>query len=379
MKNDLRQVSLVDIDLSQEEIESVVKVMQSKWLTVGDITDEFEKEFAGLIKVKHAFAVSSCTAALHIANSALDIMKGDEVICPALTFVATANASRYTGAEVVFADCVSEKDLTIDPVDIEQKITSKTKAISVVHYAGFPCFMETIMAIAKKYELKVIEDCAHSPFAWTGTSENKKYLGTIGDVGCFSFYGNKNMTTGEGGMVVTNNDKIADKLKVLRSHGMTKMTMDKTDGHASLYDVVSMGYNYRIDEIRSAIGLIQLKKIKNNNEKRRKVFKLYTDILSANENIIVPFSERDISQSTPHIMPVMIKNDYEKIKQKLTDAGIQTSKHYDLVPSFSLYGNKRFRSKLKYINNLISLPMHQNISSEDITYIASTLKQQGRF
>lgn len=364
------KMTLCEPDIGQEEIGAVTKVIKSKWLTMGAVSEEFERTFAAKMDVKHAFAVNNCTAALHLANIILGITVGDEVICPALTFVASANATRYTGADVVFADVMSEEELTIDPKDIEGKITNRTKAIVVVHYAGFPCLMDGIMEIAQKYKLRVIEDCAHAPFAWHKFKDGtKKYVGAIGDVGTFSFFSNKNMTTGEGGMLTTNDDVLAEQIRLLRSHGMTTLTYERHKGHASGYDVVALGYNYRPDEIHSAIGIEQLKKVDRNNTKRRDVFRWYMNAFMDNDNLIIPFSGRDLEQATPHIMPIIIKHNYQEIRKKLKDAGVQTSKHYDLIPTFRLYKNSEFESKVKYINNILTLPLYPGIKQEDVDWI----------
>jgi dTDP-4-amino-4,6-dideoxygalactose transaminase len=217
------------------------------------------------MRVKHAIAVSNATEALHLACLALGIGPGDEVVTPSLSFVATSNAVLYTGSDVRFADVIGPGDLTIDPEDILRKITPQTKAIIVMHYGGYPCRMEEILAIADRFGLPVIEDAAHAP----GASLDGKALGTLGAVGCFSFFSNKNVSTGEGGMLVTNRDDIAQKVRLLRSHGMTSLTYDRHQGHAYSYDVVDLGYNYRIDEIRSALGIEQLKKLPANNVLRK--------------------------------------------------------------------------------------------------------------
>jgi dTDP-4-amino-4,6-dideoxygalactose transaminase len=368
------KIPLMDPDLGAEEIAAVTRVLESKWLTMGAVTAEFEEQFAARMNVRHAFAVTNCTAALHLANLALGLAPGDEVICPDLTFVATANAVRYTGADVVLADVVSEQELTISPADIEAKITEKTKAITVVHYAGFPCLMDEIMALARKHGLKVIEDCAHAPFAWHRFQDgSRQFVGAIGDVGCFSFFSNKNMTTGEGGMITTNDDALADKLRLLRSHGMTTLTYERHKGHASGYDVVALGYNYRIDELHSAIGLSQLQKVDRLNERRREVYRWYREALIDNKNVVVPFAHRDLEMSVCHIMPVLIRHGYDEIKARLRHAEVQTSKHYTPISSFSLYRNHAPGAQSGLADQLMTLPLGPQMTREDVEFVTALM------
>jgi dTDP-4-amino-4,6-dideoxygalactose transaminase len=370
------KITLADPDIGDEEIAAVINVLRSKWLTMGRVTEEFESRFAEKMQVKHALAVTNCTAALHLANLVLGIGHGDEVICPDLTFVATANATRYTGADVVFADVISERDLTICPYDIEKKITARTKAITVVHYAGFPCRMDEILEIAQRYRLRIIEDCAHAPFArHRFRNGTLKYVGAIGDVGCFSFYGNKNMTTGEGGMITTNDDAIAEKLRLLRSHGMTSLAYERHRRHVSGYDVVELGYNYRIDEIRASLGLAQLDKIDLFNHQRRAVYSWYVDALKDHPNILVPFEDRDLKETVPHIMPVILAFDPKPLLKTLQESGIQTSKHYDLISSFTLYRRHHCPSKVGLIGNIVTLPMYPTMIKENVLQVTDVLKQ----
>ncbi len=329
------RVPLADVKLGEEEERAVLEVLTSGWLTMGAVTQAFEQEFAAFTNAKHAISVNNATAALHLACMALGLGPGDEVILPSLTFVATANAVRYTGAKVVFADIESEKWLCICPNKIEEQITDRTKAIMVMHYAGFACDMPAIMRIAKEHKLSVIEDAAHA----VGASLDGKALGTWGDVGCYSFFGNKNMTTGEGGMLVTNDDLLAERAGIMRSHGMTTLTWDRHKGHASTYDVIELGYNYRMDEIRSAIGREQLKKLPAGNTRREYLVSRYR---AAFEKMVpelgLPFGEKR-GVSSQHIFPVLLPEGINKetFRELLKQDGIQTSFHYPPVHNFKIY------------------------------------------
>ena len=257
-------VPFFDLRFGDEEKQSVVAVIEDNWLTTGPRITAFEDNFAKAMNCPdiQAVAVTNCTAALHLAVEALGIGPGDEVIVPSLTFVATANAVRYAGATPVFADVVSPEDWTIDPDDIAARITPATKAVIVMHYGGYPCQMDRILALAKDHNLRIIEDACHGPLAtWQGRS-----LGTIGDIGCFSFFSNKNMSTGEGGMIVTRDEALAQSMRLMRSHSMTKPSYERFKGHAFDYDVVGLGYNYRMDELRAALGIVQLGKLPEMNK-----------------------------------------------------------------------------------------------------------------
>ena len=352
------RVPLADIDFGVEEEEAVLRVLRSRWLSMGEETQGYEKEFAEFTGAKHALAVSNATAALHLACIAIGIRPDDEVIVPSLSFVATANAVRYVGGTPVFADIQSEEDLTISPASIERCITERTRAIIVMHYAGYACDMPAILEIARKKHLVVIEDSAHT----IGSALDGRHLGTWGQIGCFSFFSNKNMTTGEGGMLATDDDALAEKLRVLRSHGMTSLSWDRHKGHAWTYDVVDLGYNYRIDEIRSAIGRAQLKKVAGFNQRRASLTLLYRELLNElAPEILVPFGA---PRGSPchHIMPVLLPQGVNRLDfmEGMKAQGVQTSIHYPPIHRFSAYQDAGFNA-----GDL--LPLTEDVSDREVT------------
>lgn len=370
------KIPLFKLNFGEEEIQAVTDTIHSKWISTGPKCEELEKQFVDMFNVGYAVSISNCTDALHLACMLCDIKGGDEVLCPSLTFAASVNCIKYVGAEPVFCDIVSSEHLNIDPDDIVKKITSKTKAIIVVHMAGFPAKMDEIMSIAQKYNLKVIEDACHGPL-----SEYKgKKLGTIGDVGCFSFFSNKNISTGEGGMLITNNEEMAKKARLLRSHGMTTMSYQRASGHATTYDIVELGYNFRMDDIRASIGVVQMRKLQNDLEKRIRVRQKYLEKLNDVKDIIVPFDNNTEFVSN-YIMPIVLKDSTvgkrDKVREKLHAAGIQTSVHYPAIHKFSIYiGYKALLPQTEYVtDNEITLPMYASLTDEEIDYIVRTLKK----
>ena len=347
----------------------MTRVLESGWLAAGEVTERFERAFAERSGVRHAVAVTNGTAALHLAHLLAGVGRGDEVLCPALTFVASANAARYAGAEVVFADAIGPGDLTLSPADVERKITPRTRAIVVVHYAGFTCRMEEIGEIAERHGIAVIEDCAHAPLARHGD----RAVGSLGRVGAFSFFANKNLTTGEGGMLTTDDDEIAARARRLRSHGMTSSSHDRFRGRASTYEVAEMGYNYRIDDLRSAIGLVQLEKLEERNARRRELFAAYVERLRPAEGLRVPFADRDLRLAAPHILPVVSDRDPEPLRERLHRAGIQTSKHYDLVNGFPIYGGDTASTPVAAGLNLFTLPFDARMSYEEVREVSELM------
>jgi len=372
------RVPLADVNFGVEEEQAVQRVIRSGWLSMGEITKEFEREFAEFIGTKHALAVTNGTAALHMACLAAGIGSGDEVIVPSLTFVATANAVRYTGATPVFADIESLDWLDISPVSIESRITNRTRAILVVHYAGFPCNMPAIMEIAHRHNLIVLEDSAHA----IGSSLNRRMLGTWGSIGCYSFFSNKNMTTGEGGMLVTDDDSLAEKLRILRSHGMTSLSWDRHEGHAFSYDVIELGYNYRIDEIRSSLGRVQLGKLSAGNRARSELASLYRELLEElAPQLELPFSEsRGIG--CYHFLPALLPKGTDRIKfmEALKCFGIQTSIHYPPVHHFEIYKHD-WQSRGDALlfteetgDREITLPLYPTMREEQVHWVVDAIQ-----
>lgn len=368
------KIPLFQLNFGEEEIQAVTDTIRSKWISTGPKCEEIESIFQESLSVNYALSVSNCTDALHLACIICGIKEGDEVICPSLTFAASVNCIRYVGATPVFCDIKSLEHINIDADSVEKLITPKTKAIIVVHMAGFPAEMNSIMALAKLHNLKVIEDACHGPL-----SEYKgKKLGTIGDVGCFSFFSNKNISTGEGGMLVTNNEEFAIRARLLRSHGMTTMSYQRAQGHSTSYDIVELGYNFRMDDIRASIAVVQMKKLPVDLEMRIYVRKYYLEKLSKVKGIIVPFADNNEFVSN-YIMPVVLTNSNSEkrdlIRAKIHEAGVQTSIHYPAIHRFSIY--KDYHAVLpltEYVSdNEITLPMFAALTDIEIDYIVSTL------
>ena len=383
------QIPLSDLRLTQEDRDAVMAALESNWLTMGERTQNFERLFAEALDSADppfCFAVGNCTLALHMALVALGVGPGDEVIVPSLTFVATANAALYCGATVVLADVTSPNDWTLSIADVAAKITPRTKAIIPVHYAGQPCDMVALLALANSNGIAIVEDNAHGPLAdgWIDANHTARALGTIGEIGCFSFFSNKNMTTGEGGMVVTRNKALAEKLRLLRAHGMTTLTMDRHKGHAFSYDVVELGFNYRIDEMRAAMGITQLARLPSNNGKRAEVVGWYNQALAAVPGIVVPFAHRPAQgRQALHIMPVLLPDGVarEAVQIALRDVGIQTSIHYRPIHTFAYHSQSDMlrRDGLAVTDSLtpriLTLPLYPSMTHADVQLVADALRR----
>ena len=372
--------TLSEPDLLQSDSEAVEACIRSQWLSMGPKTQEFEKRFAAMTGAKHAIAVSNGTAALHLALAAIGVGKSsdDEVIQPTINFVAAANMTRALGAVPVFADCRSLVDPTIDPEEIRSKITKNTKAVVVMHFGGYACQMDSIRAICDEHDLPLIEDACHAP-CQPYSGKLGGYLGTIGEIGCFSFFSNKNMTTAEGGMVTTDSDEHAENIRKMRSHGMTTLSWDRHFGRPSTYDVIMHGFNYRIDDLRSSLGLSQLDRLLENNEKRRMRSQDYADAVSkiATNEIQFIFGDRP-KDGTGHVAGVIVPSEKrDTARLKLSELRVQTSLHYPpihLFTAFKEFSSVRLPIAEEFSRSMITLPMHANLPETAPTEIIDSLQ-----
>ena len=366
----MKEIKFSISNISNQDIKIVQKILKSGWLTHGKYTELFEKEFCKFTKTKYAVSVSSCTAGLHLSCIAAGFKRGDEVIVPAQTHTATAHAIEYTGAKVIFADIESFTG-NIDVDEILKKITKKTKGIIIVHMAGYPCNTQRILKICKKKNLKIIEDCAHG----LGTYIKKKHVGNFGISGSFSFYPTKQITTGEGGMVITNDLNFYKKIKNLKAFGIDKEIKDrKKQGD---YDVKQLGLNYRMTDFQAALGYLQLKRYKKNLSRRHEIAKRYIKKLSNINGIeLMPYS-KDCSF---FVFQVFSKR-RDKILSIFKKKRIGSSVHYlNPVPKMTYY-KKKYKLKIKdyfrankYGLSNISLPMYPKLKNHEIDVICNLIK-----
>jgi len=363
--------------ISDEDKKSVNKTLAQSMLTLGPQLEKFEADFCKYTKAKYAIAVSNCTAALHLSLMELEIGKNDEVIIPDLTFVADANAVLACNAKPVIAD-VNKDNFFLSVSNIKKNITKKTKAIIPVHIYGQVCNIEEISDIAKANNLKIIEDCAHA----VGTFHRSKHVGTIGNTGCFSFYPTKNITTAEGGMVITNSQKIAEKVRQLRSHGMTKSLKRRyVSKYPWIFDIITPGYNYRLDEIRAALGISQLKRINKINELRKNASLYYHKNLQNISGIILPDMVNDKSHSY-HLYTIRVTKPFKlsrnQLFKKLKDNGIRTTVYWMPIHKYSAFRKFAKVSNVvntsKIYNEILALPLFPTISKKHQDAVIKVIK-----
>lgn len=370
------KIQLSELNYDHKEAESVRNVIESEWLTMGNLSIQFEQDFQNFIAHKNqGVFVSSATAGLHLILMGIGLKPGDEVILPALTFVSDANVILQLGAKPIFCDSVSIKNFNASEHSIIEKVTDKTRAIIIVHFAGYPMDLENLRKFSREKNIFLIEDCAHAP----GASLNGINCGNMADASFFSFFSNKNLATGEGGMVFSKNENLLQKIRSMRSHGMSAPTLDRHEGRAFSYDVENIGLNYRADEIRAVLGIEQLKKLVSGNIARKRITDYYRKKLQ-NSKIVVPFLAKIKNQvSAHHIMPIIlpITSDRSQIMQSMKEAGIQTSIHYPPFSSFMAYSDCMKEIDLPISDEIcrreLTLPLHPRMSTRDVDLIVSKL------
>ena len=374
------RVPLCAPSFAEEEVQEAAAVLRSGWWTYGPVARALEAEFAAYIGVPHAIAVSSGTAALHLAFAALGLDAGDEVLTPALNFVAAANCIRHAGGIPSFVDVASFGRPLVSPDLLERSITPRTRGICVLHYGGYPCAMDAVMELARRHGLWVVEDAAHAP----GASWMKVRCGAWGDVGCFSFFGNKNLTCGEGGMVTTANGRLAQKIQALRSHGMTSLTWDRYLGHQFSYDVSEAGYNYRIDDLRAAILRVQLSSLAELNRRREERVSWYRELLAGDSRWFLPFAGHP-GESSHHLFVVVLAEGLERprVMERLKTSGVQSSVHYPPVHELNYY--RRFGAAPSHLKvtealgrRLLSLPLFPDMSRAQVEWVVESLRAAAR-
>jgi dTDP-4-amino-4,6-dideoxygalactose transaminase len=369
------RVPLADVAVDAELAEAALETVRSGWWSMGPRVEEFERAFADFCGARHAVAVASGTAALHLALLAAGCGPGDEVIVPSLNFVAAANVIVHTGGEPVFCDIVGPDELNLDPEDVESVVTPRTKAVVPLHYGGFPCAMDALGELAARHGLAVVEDAAHAPGAtWRGRA-----CGTLGLAGCFSFFANKNLPVGEGGMVVTGDDEVAARLRLLRSHGMTTVTWDRHRGHASSYDVVSAGFNCRLDEMRAAVGLVQLRRLPQENASRGRIAARYREALDGVNGLSLPFGRLGEERTSAHHLAVVLLpegTERERVRSTLAERRIQTSVHYPPIHGFTRYRSAAARPLPitdAVASRLLTLPLFGGMSDDQVELVIEAL------
>jgi dTDP-4-amino-4,6-dideoxygalactose transaminase len=350
-------IPLFDLRLRDEDIEAVVQALRSGWLTMGPRTQAFEQAFAAHVGVRHAVAVSSCTAALHLAYLAAGVGPGDEVVVPSYTFVATVAAVLHCGGTPVFADILGAEDLSLDPEDVRRCLSSRTKAVACVHFAGYPAPVDRLSALCADRGVALIEDAAHAP---SGTLDGRR-LGTWGKAATFSLFSNKVLAVGEGGLLVTDEDAVAQQARSLRSHAMTSSSWDRHSGHTDTYDVTDLGFNYRIDEPRSALALSRLGGLERDISLRRRLTRMYRARLREHTGLVVPFTDESVEDSCCYVMPVLLRDGARRDEVRIAlreRYGVQTSIHFPPVHRFSAY-RERYPE--------LSLPRTEDVSRREIT------------
>jgi dTDP-4-amino-4,6-dideoxygalactose transaminase len=371
---------LTDVIFEEEDLEAVAECLRSGWLTMGPRTQRLEAELAEWTGSPHAVAVSSGTAALHLACAALELQPGDEVLVPAFTFVATANAPRYRGATAVLCDVVSPAAPTLDPADVERRITPRTKAVIAVHMCGYPADVPALRSICDEHEIAFVEDAAQAIGAEV---EPGVQAGTAGALGCLSFFSKKQLSVGEGGMVLTADPELAARVKGLRSHAMTSGTWDRHRGHEDSYDVVDVGFNYRLDEPRAALALSQLPRVRDGIERRRTAVRRYRERLEGLEHVTAMWDDDAVAAGSHFAFTVLFESREARVQARaaLAQQGIQTTR-YPAVHSLSEYAARVPMGSLPNAeaaaDRHLALPLSAHTTEAQIERVVEALANRSR-
>jgi perosamine synthetase len=366
--------------IEEEEISAVLEVLRSGWLTTGPRVKEFEAAFASYIGASHAVAFNSCTAALHLALAAIGLEEGDEVIVPTMTFASSGEVVLYFKARPVLVDC-QPGSFHAGPEQIASAITPRTKAIIPVHYAGYPCEMDAILSLARQHGIKVIEDAAHA----LPTRYHDRMVGTLGDITCFSFYATKTLTTGEGGMATTENPELAERMRILSLHGISKDAWKRYTAEGTwFYDILETGYKYNLTDVQAALGLAQLAKCDSMRERRAAIASRYTEAFGRSEAYTTPPSPEHTQHAwhlyVLQVKPDVLRIDRNRVIDELKKRGIGTSVHFIPLHLHSLYQQQlgyrtgQFPNAEERFEGSISLPIYPGLTEQDTERVIEALR-----
>jgi dTDP-4-amino-4,6-dideoxygalactose transaminase len=372
--NDWR-VGLTEISLPDSDVEAVLETLRSGWLTMGPRTQELEEAFRATTGSEHAVAVSSGTAALHLACLAAGVGPGDEVIAPGLSFVADAHAGRCAGGDVVLADCRSVQEPLLDPEQVERRMTDRTKAVIAVHMFGYPADADALRELCEPRGVALIEDCAEAD---GGKLRDGSPAGTVGICGCFSFFSKTQLGVGEGGILVTDDEAFAHRLRALRSHAMTSVTWDRHRGHAETYDVTDLGFNYRIDEPRASLAHARLARLDDALSALRRVARAYRERLTGMERVEVPFRDEWVDLSGHFAFPVLVADaaTRDSVRQAMHAAGVQTT-FYPALTQLSAYEPSRPDGAMplaeEFADRHLALPLSPSLDDKKLDLVVEEL------
>ncbi len=367
-------VPLTDVAFTEQDIGAVLACLSGGWLTMGPRSQEFEQAVAELCGVPHAVAVSSGTAALHLALLAAGVREGDEVLVPALTFVAGAAAVRYCGAQPVFVESCGPHDLNLDPDDVERQIGPRTRAVLATHWMGYACDLPRLERICQQHGLALIEDCAQSI---TARCADGRITGSVGVAGCFSFFTKEQLCVGEGGMILSSSEALADKARSLRSHAMTSVTWDRHRGHAENYDVVDIGFNLRIDEPRAALGLSRLPRLHADVQTRRELALRYRQSLAERSGVTIPWTDAQAQRAAHFGFPILLGSQLERdrVSAELTARGIQTTAYPAITTLTGYREHPRCVRAEELAARHVLLPLSSTFGAREVDLVVSHLSE----